>query len=90
MKMFKGMLLALIPATLLAVYFFREKAVLLILVSVGVAVGSEALFQFLFKRKYTIKDGSAMVTGYASGLVRFSIHSFVCHCSIGCRGDRCR
>ncbi len=63
MKMFHGMIMALIPATLLAVYFFREKAILLILVSVIVAVGSEALFQYIFKRKYTFKDGSAAVTG---------------------------
>lgn len=63
MKMFRGMIMALMPATLLAVYFFREKAVLLILVGVAVAVGSEAVFQFVFKRKYTYKDGSAAATG---------------------------
>lgn len=62
-KMFRGMLLALIPATLLSIYFYREKAVLLILVGVTVAVGSEALFQFIFKRKYTFKDGGAAATG---------------------------
>ncbi len=63
MKIFRSLLLALLPATVLAVYFFREKAVLLILVGVTVSVGSEALFQFLFKRKYTFKDGGAAVTG---------------------------
>lgn len=63
MKIFRGLLLALLPATVLAVYFFREKAVLLILVGVTVSVGSEALFQFLFKKKYTFKDGGAAVTG---------------------------
>ena len=63
LKIFRAMLLALLPATLLAVYFYREKAVLLILVGVAAAVGSEALFQYVFKRKLTFKDGGAMVTG---------------------------
>lgn len=62
-KMFRGMLLALIPATLLSIYFYREKAVLLILVGVSVAVASEALFQIIFKRKLTYKDGGAAATG---------------------------
>lgn len=63
MKIFKVLLIALLPATLLSIFFFRERAVLLILVGVGVAVASEALFQFIFKRKYTYKDGGAIVTG---------------------------
>lgn len=63
MKIYRGVLFALIPATILSVYFFREKAILLILVGVSVAVGSEALFQYIFKRRYTFKDGGAVVTG---------------------------
>jgi Na+-translocating ferredoxin:NAD+ oxidoreductase subunit D len=63
LKIFRTLLLALVPATLLSIYFFREKAILLILVGVTVAVASEALFQFVFKRKYTFKDGSAVITG---------------------------
>jgi Na+-translocating ferredoxin:NAD+ oxidoreductase subunit D len=63
MKIFKVLLLSLIPATLLSIFFFREKAILLIIVGVGSAVASEALFQFIFKRKYTYKDGGAIVTG---------------------------
>ncbi|PKM64928.1 MAG: electron transporter RnfD [Firmicutes bacterium HGW-Firmicutes-20] len=63
LKIFRTLLLALLPATILAVYFYREKAVYLILVGVIVAVGSEALFQLVFKRKYTFKDGGAIVTG---------------------------
>jgi len=62
LKIFRTLLLALVPATLLSIYFFREKAVLLILVGVTVAVASEALFQFVFRRKYTFKDGSAVIT----------------------------
>lgn len=62
-KMFRGMLLELLPATALSFYLFREKALFLILVGVSVAVFSEALFQFIFKRKYTFKDGGVVVTG---------------------------
>lgn len=62
-KMFRGMLLALLPATALSLYLYREKALFLILVGVSVAVLSEALFQYIFKRKYTFKDGGAIVTG---------------------------
>lgn len=63
LKMFRGMIIALIPAALLSVYLFREKAVFLILVGITVSVASEALFQFIFKRKYTFKDGGAITTG---------------------------
>src|SRR5690554_4263798 len=63
MKIFKSLLLALVPATLVSIYLFREKAIVLILVGVSVTVASEAIFQFMFKRKYTFKDGGAAVTG---------------------------
>jgi len=62
-KMFKGMIIALMPAALLSIYLYREKALLLILVGVATAVGAEALFQFIFKRKYSFKDGGAITTG---------------------------
>ncbi len=63
LKMFRGMIIALLPATFVSIYLFREKAILLILVGITVAVVSEALFQFIFKRKYTYKDGGAITTG---------------------------
>ena len=63
LKIFRGMIIALFPATLLSIYLFREKAILLILVGITVAVVSEALFQFIFRRKYTFKDGGAVTTG---------------------------
>lgn len=63
LKMFRGMIIALLPATFVSIYLFREKAILLILVGITVAVVSEALFQFIFKRKYTFKDGGAITTG---------------------------
>jgi electron transport complex protein RnfD len=63
LKIFKTLLLALIPVSLVAIYSYREKAILLMLVGVVSAVASEALFQYVFKRKYTFKDGGAVVTG---------------------------
>jgi len=63
MKMMKGMLIALAPAALWAIYSYRLSAVLLITVSIAVAVGSEALYQYLFKKPLKIKDLSAVVTG---------------------------
>lgn len=62
-KIFKSLLIALMPVTLVAIYSFRERALFLIFVGVASAVASEALFQLAFKRKLTYKDGGAIVTG---------------------------
>jgi Na+-translocating ferredoxin:NAD+ oxidoreductase subunit D len=62
-KMMKGMLIALAPAVIWAIYSYRFNAVLLIIISIVAAVGSEALYQFLFKKPLKIKDLSAVVTG---------------------------
>ena len=61
--MMKGMLVALAPAVIWAIYSYRLNAVLLIIVSIAAAVGSEALYQYLFKKPLKIKDLSAVVTG---------------------------
>jgi len=63
MKMMKGMLIALAPAALFAIYSYRLSAVLLIVVSIAAAVGSEALYQYFTKKPIKIKDLSAVVTG---------------------------
>lgn len=56
--------IALIPALLMALYNFRGKAALVILMSVLGAVLAEYLTQkFLFKKTSTIGDGSAILTG---------------------------
>jgi len=55
--------IALIPATIAAVVFFRWNAVLIILASVLSAVVTEALIQKLMKREITIGDWSAVITG---------------------------
>lgn len=56
-------LMALAPAATLAVFFFGMRALWLMLVSVGVAVGTEALIQKLTGRTISIRDYSAAVTG---------------------------
>ncbi len=55
--------IALLPATVCAVYFFSTPALINILLCVAAAVGTEALFQVACKRKVTINDCSAIVTG---------------------------
>jgi electron transport complex protein RnfD len=54
---------ALLPATLMSVYYFGLRAVWVILVSILTAVISEALFQRGMKKEVTISDGSAFLTG---------------------------
>lgn len=68
MKMMKGMLLALAPATLAALWFYRLPALWLIAVSVATAVAAEALWQKIFREPLRIKDLSAAVTGVLFGL----------------------
>lgn len=55
--------LALIPCTLSALVFFGLSQLSVIVVSVLVANAAEAAFQALRKRKVTLDDGSATVTG---------------------------
>ncbi|GAB4273367.1 MAG: RnfABCDGE type electron transport complex subunit D [Candidatus Rifleibacteriota bacterium] len=56
--------LALVPALIMALYNFRSKAAIVILMSVLGAVAAEFLIQkFLFKKATTISDGSAILTG---------------------------
>ena len=56
-------LIALIPAVSMSVYFFGFYALFLEVLSVGAAVGAEALFNLITKKEQTIGDCSAMVTG---------------------------
>jgi len=64
----RAMLLALLPVTMAALWFFRLPALWLLIVSVAAAVASEALWQFALKRPIKIKDLSAVVTGLLFGL----------------------
>ncbi|MDU5534721.1 MAG: RnfABCDGE type electron transport complex subunit D [Anaerococcus sp.] len=59
----KDVIIALIPAGIAAVYYFGYRALILILTSVLACVLSEYLFNKTTKRKQTVKDLSAVVTG---------------------------
>ncbi|MCM8709826.1 RnfABCDGE type electron transport complex subunit D [Clostridium sp. SYSU_GA19001] len=61
--MMRDVLIALLPATLAGIYFFKVRALLIIILSVGSCVGAEALWQKLTHQKITISDLSAAVTG---------------------------
>lgn len=55
--------IALVPALIASVYFFGFQAAFVIALSVGSAVGTEALIQKISKKRVTINDLSAVVTG---------------------------
>ena len=59
----RDVIIALIPAGTAAVYYFGYRALILILASVLACVLSEYLFNKATKRKQTVKDLSAVVTG---------------------------
>ncbi len=71
-KMMLDVIIALLPATLGALYYFRINGAKIILLSVLTAVASEAVFQKLRKQPVTINDLSAVVTGL---LLAFNIPS---------------
>lgn len=56
-------LIALIPASIFGVYNFGISALILIIITVASAVGAEAVYNKLMKKKNTIGDLSAAVTG---------------------------
>lgn len=56
-------LIALLPATVAAVVLFGGRAALIVAVSVLAAVGAEFLFNLITKKKQTVGDLSAVVTG---------------------------
>ncbi len=62
-RIMTDVLIALLPATACGVYFFGLNALLVIFISVAAAIGTEALIQLAMKKKVTIADGSAAVTG---------------------------
>ena len=64
-----GVVLALLPAVAASIYFFRQRAVMLILACVFASVITEALFQKIRRKTLTLNDGSAVVTGLLLALV---------------------
>jgi electron transport complex protein RnfD len=62
-------ILSLLPAAGAGIYFFGENALWILLLSIVSAVLTELIIQKLMKRKITIKDGSAVLTGLLLGLI---------------------
>lgn len=62
-KAMKDVIIALVPAIAASIYFFRARAIILFIVSVASCVIFEAAMQILMKRKVTVSDRSAVVTG---------------------------
>jgi len=58
-----SVVIALLPAVFAAVYFFKARAISVVLTAVAGAVLTEYIFQKIRNKKIMIKDGSAVVTG---------------------------
>ncbi|OGO76651.1 MAG: electron transporter RnfD [Clostridiales bacterium GWB2_37_7] len=58
-----NVIIALLPATVAAIYFFRLRAFLLIAVSIIAAIAAEAIILKIRKKPIAINDGSAIITG---------------------------
>jgi electron transport complex protein RnfD len=68
-KIMYQVVLALLPAVIASVYFFKLRALFLIGVTVASCLLTETLFQRLRRKEVTITDGSALVTGILFSLV---------------------
>lgn len=62
-KIMYDVILALLPALLASICFFGIKALIVTLISVVTAVGTEYVIQKLLKRESSHFDGSAIITG---------------------------
>ncbi|MGF7056510.1 RnfABCDGE type electron transport complex subunit D [Brassicibacter mesophilus] len=62
-KIMLDVIIALLPATLASIYFFRFNAIKLIVLAIASAVVTEAIFQKALKKPVTLNDLSAVVTG---------------------------
>lgn len=56
-------IIALIPASLMGIYYFGYRAAMVIITAIAAAVASEYLYEKLTKRRNTVRDLSAIVTG---------------------------
>ena len=62
-KIMWSVVIALLPAVFAAVYFFKARAISVVLTAIVGAVLTEYIFQKIRNKKITIEDGSAVVTG---------------------------
>ena len=65
----RDVFIALLPAAGAGIYFYKKEAAYILLVSLLSSMFFEVVWQKLFKRKITIKDFSALVTGLLIGLI---------------------
>ncbi len=75
-------IIALLPASVAAVVFFGWKALFMIAVCVGCSVGAEFLFNLICKKKQTVGDLSAIVTGLILAL-NLSANVTYWQCAVG-------
>ena len=78
----RDVIIALMPASVAAVIFFGLKAAIMIAVCVGTAVVSEFLFNLICKKKQTVGDLSAVVTGLLLAL-NLSTNATYWQCALG-------
>ena len=78
----RDVIIALIPAAIASVVFFGWKAVIILSVCVSSAVLSEFLFNIICKKKQTVGDLSAIVTGLLLAL-SLPASANVWHCIVG-------
>ena len=78
----RDVVIALMPASVAAVIFFGLKAAIMIAVCVGTAVVSEFLFNLICKKKQTVGDLSAVVTGLLLAL-NLSTNATYWQCALG-------
>lgn len=62
-------IIALLPATIVGIYFYKVQALAIILISITASVITEAIWQKLCNKKITINDLSAVVTGLILALI---------------------
>lgn len=62
-KAMRDTMLALVPVTLVAIYFFRLYAVVLVLVCLGTAALTDIVARRIAGKPHTLRDGSAVLTG---------------------------
>ncbi len=76
------LLIALAPATIAAIVFFGLRAAVIIAVCVGTSLLSEFVFNILAKKKQTVGDLSAVVTGLLLAL-NLSTNVTIWQCLVG-------
>ncbi len=60
--------IAMLPAMIYSVYIFGIRALLILITGAAAAAAGEALIQYALKKKITVYDGSAVITGLLLGM----------------------